>query len=93
MGGWEHDETIQEAAIRFKSKTHQDEFNPEGCSGAAMFAMSAEEELESWPEQSTRNRKWLTVTEAADSYRYPWTRALIEGFATWRYESTDTERK
>ncbi|GER37279.1 Nudix hydrolase [Striga asiatica] len=111
-GGWENDETVQEAALReaveeagvrgkivkflgfyeFKSKTHQDECNPDGCCRAAMFAMAVEEELESWPEQSTRSRKWLSVTEAADSCRYPWMReALIEGFSMWHHESTDTD--
>ncbi|KAL0291454.1 UNVERIFIED_CONTAM: Nudix hydrolase 16, mitochondrial [Sesamum calycinum] len=101
-GGWENDETVQEAALReaieeagvrgkivkflgyyeFKSKTHQDEYSPEGWCRAAMFAMLVEEELRSWPEQNTRSRKWLTVSEAANSCRHPWMRdALIGGFS------------
>ncbi|KAL0387795.1 UNVERIFIED_CONTAM: Nudix hydrolase 16, mitochondrial [Sesamum radiatum] len=47
-----------------------------------MFAMLVEEELRSWPEQNTRSRKWLTVSEAANSCRHPWMRdALIGGFS------------
>ncbi|XP_030965529.1 nudix hydrolase 16, mitochondrial [Quercus lobata] len=103
-GGWENDETVQEAAVReaieeagvrgelmdflgyypFKSKTHQDEFCPEGSCKAAMFALLVKEELESWPEQSTRNRTWLTVPQALDRCRHPWMRdALENGFSKW----------
>ncbi|KAL8555250.1 hypothetical protein ACS0TY_003165 [Phlomoides rotata] len=102
-GGWENDETVQEAALReaieeagvrgkivrflgyyeFKSKTHQDEFSPEGWCRAAMFAMMVEEELGSWPEQDTRCRTWLSISEAANSCRHPWMReALMAGFST-----------
>ncbi|KAL9239926.1 hypothetical protein vseg_014197 [Gypsophila vaccaria] len=103
-GGWENDETVEEAAVReaveeagvrgdlmdllgyykFKSKTHQDEYCPEGLCKAAMFALQVKEELESWPEQSTRNRFWLSVPEAAKSCRHAWMRvALFDGFLQW----------
>ncbi|GMY22760.1 nudix hydrolase 16, mitochondrial isoform X2 [Fagus crenata] len=103
-GGWENDETVQEAAVReaieeagvrgelmdflgyyhFKSKTHQDEFCPEGLCKAAMFALFVKEELQSWPEQSTRNRTWLTIPEAEDRCRHAWMRdALENGFSKW----------
>lgn len=106
-GGWENDETVQEAAVReaieeagvrgdlmdlvgyyhFKSKTHQDELNPEGVCRAAMFALFVKEELESWPEQSTRNRTWLTIEEATGRCRHAWmSEALVEGFAKWHAE-------
>ncbi|KAJ7949364.1 Nudix hydrolase 16, mitochondrial [Quillaja saponaria] len=68
-GGWENDETVEEAAVReaieeagvrgdildllgyydFRSKTHQDEYSPEGLCKAAMFALFVKEELQSWP--------------------------------------------
>lgn len=65
----------------FKSKTLQDEFSPEGLCKAAMFALLVKEELESWPEQSTRQRSWLTVPEAIECCRHPWMReALEKGF-------------
>ncbi|OVA18515.1 NUDIX hydrolase domain [Macleaya cordata] len=103
-GGWENDETVEEAAVReaieeagvrgvlmdclgyyhFKSKTLQDEFSPEGLCKAAMFALLVEEELNSWPEQSTRERRWLSIPEAAEHCRYPWMRdALEDGFSNW----------
>ncbi|TVU40002.1 hypothetical protein EJB05_13447 [Eragrostis curvula] len=103
-GGWENDETVEEAAAReaieeagvrgelvqllgfydFKSKKHQDEFSPEGMCRAAVFALHVKEELTSWPEQSTRQRRWLTVSEAAERSRHPWVQeALVTGFSVW----------
>ncbi|XP_043718787.1 nudix hydrolase 16, mitochondrial-like isoform X1 [Telopea speciosissima] len=98
-GGWEDDETVEEAAERealeeagvrgelmdllghyhFKSK-----FSHEGVCKAAMFALLVKEELESWPEQSIRQRKWLAVPEAVEHCRHAWMReALEEGFSKW----------
>ncbi|OVA05656.1 NUDIX hydrolase domain [Macleaya cordata] len=106
-GGWENDETVEEAAARealeeagvrgvimkflgcyhFKSKTHQDDFSPEGLCKAAMFALLVEEELDSWPEQSTRMRRWLTIPEAAENCRHPWMREVLEEvFSKWHAE-------
>ncbi|KAB1225004.1 Nudix hydrolase 16, mitochondrial [Morella rubra] len=69
---------------KFKSKTHQDEFSPEGLCKAAMFALFVKEELDSWPEMSTRKRTWLTIPEAVDSCRHAWMRdALENGFSKW----------
>ncbi|XP_059668312.1 nudix hydrolase 16, mitochondrial-like [Cornus florida] len=104
-GGWENDETVQQAAARealeeagvrgdlmhflgyykFKSKTLQDEFSPEGLCKAAMFALLVKEELKSWPEQSTRQRSWLTIPDAIKCCRHPWMQeALEEGFSKWQ---------
>uniref|UniRef100_A0A5B7A7L8 Nudix hydrolase domain-containing protein n=1 Tax=Davidia involucrata TaxID=16924 RepID=A0A5B7A7L8_DAVIN len=104
-GGWENDETVEEAAAReafeeagvkgdlmhflgyylFKSKTLQDDLSPEGLCKAAMFALLVKEELKSWPEQSTRQRSWLTIPEAIGCCRHSWMReALEEGFSKWQ---------
>ncbi|XP_072993112.1 nudix hydrolase 16, mitochondrial [Typha latifolia] len=111
-GGWENDETVEEAAVReaveeagvrgditeclgfyyFKSKSHQDEFCPEGLCKGAMFAMHVREELDSWPEQSTRQRSWLSVPEAMERCRHPWMQeALLKGFSKWQVGSTSKE--
>jgi len=97
-GGWENDETVEEAAAReaieeagvrgdlvkllgfYDFKTKQ----PEGMCRAAVFALHVKEELASWPEQSTRQRSWLTVPEAAERSRHPWMQeALVTGFSAW----------
>lgn len=103
-GGWENDETVEEAAKRealeeagvrgdlmhflgyyfFKSKTLQDEFSPEGLCKAAVFALLVREELQTWPEQSIRERHWLTIPEAKERCQHVWMReALEEGFSNW----------
>ncbi|KAF7836204.1 nudix hydrolase 16, mitochondrial-like [Senna tora] len=102
-GGWENDETVEEAAVResveeagirgdltgflgyyeFRSKTHQDEFSPEGLCKASMFALFVKEELQSWPEQKFRNRRWLSVSEAIGSCRHAWMRDALEYFCKW----------
>ncbi|KAK7343104.1 hypothetical protein VNO80_26067 [Phaseolus coccineus] len=110
-GGWENDETVEEAAVReaveeagvrgdlmdflgyyeFRSKTHQDEFSPEGLCRAAMFALFVKEELELWPEQSTRNRSWLAVSEALETLRHAWMRDALEGFCKWHEDKLNTK--
>ena len=67
----------------FRSKTHQDEFSPEGLCKAAMFALLVKEELVSWPEQSTRNRSWLTVPDASERCRHEWMRVALDSFSKW----------
>ncbi|XP_058111332.1 probable inactive receptor kinase At5g58300 [Magnolia sinica] len=68
----------------FKSKTHQDQFSQDGLCKAAMFALFVKEELPSWPEQSSRQRRWLTIPKALDNCRHAWMQeALIEGFSKW----------
>ncbi|XP_078149462.1 nudix hydrolase 16, mitochondrial-like [Carex rostrata] len=112
-GGWENDETVEEAAKReaieeagvrgvledfvgfyyFKSKSNQDEFCPEGLCKASVFAMRVEEELEVWPEQSTRQRAWLTVPEAIKQCRYPWIKEALEKDFSQRYCTDSTGNK
>lgn len=102
-GGWENDETDEEAAERealeeagvrgvikkrlgnydFKSKSHQDEFCPEGSCKAAMFALLVEEELCSWPEQKTRERSWVRIPDAASQCRHGWMREALDVFLEW----------
>ncbi|KAJ6934494.1 hypothetical protein NC651_009492 [Populus alba x Populus x berolinensis] len=87
-------EAIEEAGVRgdlmdfigdyqFKSKTLQDECCPDGLCKAAMYALFVKEELESWPEQSTRTRSWLTIPEAVDSCRHKWMEEALKDFSSW----------
>ncbi|XP_071724190.1 nudix hydrolase 16, mitochondrial-like [Rutidosis leptorrhynchoides] len=102
-GGWENDETMEEAALRealeeagvrgdkkhflgdyhFKSKSLQDEFTPEGLCKAAMFALFVTEELQSWPEESTRQRSWLNTSDALQCCRHPWMKDALLAFIEW----------
>ncbi|XP_039146175.1 nudix hydrolase 16, mitochondrial-like isoform X2 [Dioscorea cayenensis subsp. rotundata] len=87
-------EAVEEAGVRgdlkkflgfycFKSKSHQDEFSPEGWCKAAMYALLVNEELLSWPEQSTRERKWLHVPEAVEQCRHKWMEDVLDAFSKW----------
>ncbi|CAN1813582.1 Nudix hydrolase 16, mitochondrial, partial [Linum perenne] len=94
-GGWENDETVKEAAVREAveeagvrgdllvrpSKTLQDDSCPEGLCKAAMFALLVKEELETWPEQNTRTRTWLPISEAVESCRHKWMEDALKHFA------------
>ncbi|ONK78118.1 uncharacterized protein A4U43_C02F14540 [Asparagus officinalis] len=92
-------EAIEEAGVRgvvkeylddyeFRSKSHQDELSPEGWCKASMFALYVDEELESWPEQETRERKWLTIQEAAQLCRHSWMKDALFKFAEY-YDNAD----
>ncbi|XP_073525860.1 uncharacterized protein [Phyllobates terribilis] len=71
-------------AYDFKSRTLQDEYCPSGLCKAEMFPLYVKEEMETWPEHSTRKRSWLTIPEALECCRHPWMRkALEEGFNKW----------
>lgn len=77
----------------FKSKTLQDEFCPDGLCKAAMFALLVTEELESWPEQNTRQRSWLTVPKAKECCQYPWMQESLEGFSKWHADQVLSNSK
>ncbi|XP_076918309.1 nudix hydrolase 16, mitochondrial-like isoform X2 [Bidens hawaiensis] len=95
-GGWENDETVEEAAAREaleEAGVRGDimhflghyESSPGGRCRAAMFALLVKEELSSWPEQSRRVRSWVTVPEAIQCCRHLWMREALEnGFMKWR---------
>jgi hypothetical protein len=46
-----------------------------------LFALAVTAELESWPEQGQRIRRWFTQAEAAAAVDEPDLRGLIIGFA------------
>ncbi|CAL9069466.1 unnamed protein product, partial [Musa banksii] len=76
-GGWENDETVEEAAVR-------EALEEAGVRGDIV-------ELELWPEQSTRHRTWVTIPEAAEQCRHPWMRdALLDGFIKWHASTMAT---
>ncbi|XP_024988611.1 nudix hydrolase 12, mitochondrial-like isoform X2 [Cynara cardunculus var. scolymus] len=100
-GGWESDETVEEAACRealeeagvrgilkgnslgeweFRSKSKQEACSEEGGCKGYLFALEVTEELEAWPEQHNRNRKWVAIEEASVLCRYEWMRSALGEF-------------
>ena len=49
-----------------------------------VFLMEVTSEAAAWPEQSFRQRRWLSVAKAAERVADPGLRALIEGAAVGR---------
>eukprot|EP00884_Botryococcus_braunii_P004645 jgi/Botrbrau1/14181/Bobra.182_3s0114.1 len=95
-GGWETDECVEAAAARetveeagVRGNLESAPLGPftflsgkltHGHCVAYMFAMHVEEELEHWPEENTRQRRWCTVEEAVLRCRHPWMR---DALLTW----------
>ncbi|KAG0583604.1 hypothetical protein KC19_3G148700 [Ceratodon purpureus] len=97
-GGWENDETVEEAACRealeeagvrgllqdmlgswdFKSKRQQGVYCPEGLCRAYMFALAVTEQLDTWPEQHSRQRQWFAVSDAIGQCRHDWMRGALD---------------
>ncbi|KAJ7976320.1 Nudix hydrolase [Quillaja saponaria] len=85
-------EALEEAGVRgilrevplgrwdFRSKSSQDVCSLQGGCRGYMFALEVTEELEIWPEQGNRNRKWLNIQDAFRLCRYEWMRMALEEF-------------
>ncbi|KAJ1279322.1 hypothetical protein BS78_04G146500 [Paspalum vaginatum] len=61
----------------FKSKSSQNSSSPRGACKGYIFAMEVTEELQSWPEQETHHRQWLSPAEAYQMCRYDWMREAL----------------
>ncbi|XP_068661273.1 nudix hydrolase 13, mitochondrial-like [Aristolochia californica] len=100
-GGWENDESVQDAALRealeeagikgeledeelgiweFRSKSRENSCSREGYCKGYMFALVVTEVLDYWPEQGSRERRWLSISEAIKLCRYDWMREALEVF-------------
>jgi diphosphoinositol-polyphosphate diphosphatase len=44
----------------FKSKSSQSRAGPTGACKGYIFAMEVTEELDTWPEQDTHDRRWVS---------------------------------
>ncbi|XP_066318509.1 nudix hydrolase 12, mitochondrial-like isoform X4 [Miscanthus floridulus] len=61
----------------FKSKSSQNSTSPRGACKGYIFSMEVTEELETWPEQDTHNRRWVSPAEAYQLCRYDWMREAL----------------
>ncbi|XP_039060771.1 nudix hydrolase 13, mitochondrial-like [Hibiscus syriacus] len=64
----------------FRSKSRQNCCNMEGGCRGYMFALEVTEELDSWAEQTSYERKWLSPDEAYKCCRYDWMRDALRVF-------------
>ncbi|KAL8476365.1 hypothetical protein ACS0TY_028878 [Phlomoides rotata] len=91
-GGWENDESIEEAAARetveeagvvgdVEYKLGKWSFKSKSrgsCYEGHMFPLLVTEQLESWPEKHIRQRKWVSVREARMECQHLWMKEALE---------------
>ncbi|GAV63750.1 hypothetical protein CFOL_v3_07268, partial [Cephalotus follicularis] len=77
----------------FRSKSKQNLYTLEGGCRGHMFALEVTEELDTWPEQENRSRKWLNVREAFRLCRYEWMCQAFEEFLKVMAEDGNLEKK
>ncbi|KAJ0981286.1 hypothetical protein J5N97_009541 [Dioscorea zingiberensis] len=91
-GGWEVDETMEEAACREVMEEAGVQGDVECMLGrwgykskrhdifheAFMFALNVTEELVQWPEMVSRNRKWVAIEEARQGCQPEWMKEALE---------------
>ncbi|OMO98175.1 hypothetical protein CCACVL1_04313 [Corchorus capsularis] len=91
-GGWEKDESMEEAAIRETLEEAGVLGNIEGKLGkwcykskrqsifheGHMFPLLVKQELDRWPEKNIRERKWVTVSKAKQECPHLWMREALE---------------
>ncbi|XP_057970271.1 nudix hydrolase 18, mitochondrial-like [Malania oleifera] len=91
-GGWELDESKEEAALRETVEEAGVKGTVEGELGqwrfkskshgtyyeGHMFPLLVEEELNSWPEKNLRQRKWMSVEEARKACGHWWMKEALD---------------
>lgn len=91
-GGWELDESIEEAASRetveeagvvgeVEHKLGEWSFkskNRDSLYEGHMFPLLVKEQLESWPEKELRQRIWVSVREARQVCEYWWMKEALD---------------
>lgn len=92
-GGWETDETAEEAAAResLEEAGVRGELQDVGSfefigktsvrKCAYVFVMNVTEELAVWPEKDLRQRVWCTVEDAITRCRHEWMRSALQQWA------------
>ncbi|XP_006346639.1 nudix hydrolase 18, mitochondrial-like [Solanum tuberosum] len=97
-GGWEIDESLEEAASRetFEEAGVVGEVEVQEYLGTwsfksksqgifhegHMFPLRVTEELDDWPEKSVRRRLWVKFSEARELCWHPWMKEALDVFAS-----------
>ncbi|CAK8534286.1 unnamed protein product [Lathyrus sativus] len=91
-GGWESDESMEQAALRETIEEagvigsvesnlgkwyYKSKRQPIMHEGY-MFPLLVSKELDNWPEMNLRKRKWLTVDEAKEICPYAWMKEALD---------------
>lgn len=93
-GGWETDESIEQAVLReteeeagvqgiVRSKLGTWSFKSQSLGifhEGHMFPLFVTKELDVWPEQNVRRRKWMSVEEAKEACVHLWMKEALDEF-------------
>ncbi|XP_068467012.1 nudix hydrolase 18, mitochondrial-like [Phaseolus vulgaris] len=91
-GGWENDESMEQAAVRESIEEAGVVGNVENKLGkwfyksksedtlreGYMFPLLVQKQLENWPEKNFRKRTWMTVAEAKQVCPHPWMKEALD---------------
>ncbi|XP_059655347.1 nudix hydrolase 17, mitochondrial [Cornus florida] len=91
-GGWELDESaedaanresLEEAGVRGKLESELGEWKFKSRSlgiyhEGHMFPLLVTEELDQWPEKNVRDRKWMSVTKAKEVCKHGWMKEALD---------------
>ncbi|GMJ13506.1 nudix hydrolase homolog 4 [Hibiscus trionum] len=91
-GGWEKDESMEEAAIRetleeagvlgdIECKLGKWSYKSKRQSifhEGHMFPLLVKQELDQWPEKNIRKREWVTVSKAREECPHSWMKEALE---------------
>lgn len=106
-GGWENDESIEEAALRETveeagvvgivehklGKWNFESKNNDTSYEGHMFPLLVKEQLDFWPEKDVRQRIWVSVREARKVCQYWWMKEALEVFVDRLSNEDKTGRK
>ncbi|KAE9597476.1 hypothetical protein Lal_00029850 [Lupinus albus] len=91
-GGWEIDESMEQAALRetieeagvvgsIESKLGKWLYKSkrqDSLHEGYMFSLLVKKQLENWPEKNIRNRRWMSVAEAKEVCPYTWMKEALD---------------
>ncbi|KDP34747.1 hypothetical protein JCGZ_11901 [Jatropha curcas] len=106
-GGWEQDESMEEAAVRETLEEAGVIGNVECELGkwqykskrggilheGYMFPMLVQKQLDLWPEKDIRKRRWVTVTEAREVCQTWWMREALEELVRRQIDSEKQQQQ
>ncbi|KAF8389957.1 hypothetical protein HHK36_024477 [Tetracentron sinense] len=95
-GGWERDESIEEAASReteeeagvlgtVECQLGKWSFKSKSCDAfheGYMFPLLVNKQLDLWPEKDVRQRKWMSVSEAREVCQDGWMKEALDGLVS-----------
>ncbi|CAH2037021.1 unnamed protein product [Thlaspi arvense] len=104
-GGWETDESMEEAALRetieeagvtgeLEEKLGKWQYKSKRHSiihDGYMFALLVDQEFERWPEAEIRQRRWVGLDEAREVCQNWWMREALEAFINLKGHTEEAE--